>query len=230
VIRTAFTMIELLFAIVIISISVVSIPVMTQITARGVEENIKQEAIFAASAKVMQVLSYPWDEASIDLNNSTSMELVVDIGANTGIYARKSIAGANETNQSFRIGHIRQDNHRKMFTYDNNMSDDGFSSFVTNLGDDDGNSTGMDEQSGSYAFSNVLGSASGYKDSYTNVVNVGYIADTGAPFMFSQTVGTTPTNMKVVQVRIDGRDGEITTLYAYSANIGEVELYSRRYP
>lgn len=49
VIRTAFTMIELLFAIVIIAFSVLAIPMISQVTSKGVESTIEaQEAIFKA--------------------------------------------------------------------------------------------------------------------------------------------------------------------------------------
>ena len=47
--RLAFTMIELIFAIVIIAITVVSLPMMTQVTASGASDNLEaQEAIFKA--------------------------------------------------------------------------------------------------------------------------------------------------------------------------------------
>lgn len=49
VIRTAFTMIELLFAIVIIAFSVLAIPMISQVTSKGLESTIEaQEAIFKA--------------------------------------------------------------------------------------------------------------------------------------------------------------------------------------
>ena len=44
--RFGFTMIELIFAIVIIAISVMSLPMMTQVTNKGLEESLVQEAIF----------------------------------------------------------------------------------------------------------------------------------------------------------------------------------------
>ena len=58
--KSAFTMIELIFAIVIIGITVVSLPMMTQATSKGMESNLAQEAIFAASAELNQVLSHKW--------------------------------------------------------------------------------------------------------------------------------------------------------------------------
>jgi len=47
--RLAFTMIELIFAIVIIAITVVSMPMMTQVTSSGASKNLElQEAIYKA--------------------------------------------------------------------------------------------------------------------------------------------------------------------------------------
>jgi len=69
--RFAFTMIELIFAIVIIAISVMSLPMMAVVTQRGMENNIVQEAIFAASAELMGATSGYWDENSMqDINVS----------------------------------------------------------------------------------------------------------------------------------------------------------------
>lgn len=59
--KSAFTMIELIFAIVIIGISVISLPMMIQATGKSMENSLAQEAIFAASAQLNQVLSYKWD-------------------------------------------------------------------------------------------------------------------------------------------------------------------------
>ena len=64
--RSAFTMIELIFAIVIIAISVLSLPMMNQVISKNIEGSIVQEAIFAASAELNQVVSYYWDENSME--------------------------------------------------------------------------------------------------------------------------------------------------------------------
>ena len=62
--KPAFTMIELIFAIVIIAISVMSLPMITQVTSKAMESNLAQEGIFAASAELNQVLSHKWDQNS----------------------------------------------------------------------------------------------------------------------------------------------------------------------
>ena len=76
--RYAFTMIELIFAIVIIAISVLSLPMMIQTTSKAIESNLVQEAIFAASAELNQVTSFYWDENSLETGNSLSKIIYLD--------------------------------------------------------------------------------------------------------------------------------------------------------
>ena len=96
--KSAFTLIELIFAIVVISISVISLPMMTQTTSKAIDGNIVQEAIFAASAELNGVITAHWDENSmIDGNNSLAR--VIDIDNNC-------------TNKRL-VGHIEQTLHRR---------------------------------------------------------------------------------------------------------------------
>ena len=70
-VRSAFTMIELIFAIVVIAIAVISLPMMIQSISKGIEGNIIQEGIFAGSAQLNEATTYAWDESSVeDLNIS----------------------------------------------------------------------------------------------------------------------------------------------------------------
>jgi prepilin-type N-terminal cleavage/methylation domain-containing protein len=77
--RFAFTLIELIFAIVVMSIAVMSLPMMTQITSKGIEDNIVQEAIFAASAELTAATSYYWDERSMEDFSVSRLERVVNV-------------------------------------------------------------------------------------------------------------------------------------------------------
>lgn len=80
--RTAFTLIELIFAIVIIAISVVSLPMLSQATSSGVGKNLEtQEAIFKAL-----VLT----KSAVADNNFTKIDdldfsLAKDIAIGTGL-------------------------------------------------------------------------------------------------------------------------------------------------
>lgn len=62
--KSGFTFIELIFAIVIIGISILSLPMIVQETGKGVEKNLLQEAILLASADTIRAISGQWDENS----------------------------------------------------------------------------------------------------------------------------------------------------------------------
>lgn len=219
--HAAFTMIELVFAIVIISIAVISLPMMTQINAKGLSENIKQEAIFIASAKLMQVLSFPWDKRAIDANNTFDSAKVVDLGLAGSSYGRKDLSGADSTNSIFRIGHVRDDLHRRFFNYnDNNITHNSPSVGI-----------GIEDQTTS---SNIDGDRKiGYKNRYKTTISVSYVNDSSAPDVLSTTTAVGQTNLKLVEVKVeDNSTGVLDTvvlLRSYVANIGEVDYFSRIY-
>lgn len=64
--RFAFTLIELIFAIIIMSIVVLSLPVMSQVIGKGAENNLVQEAILVASGDMFKIISGKFDENSKD--------------------------------------------------------------------------------------------------------------------------------------------------------------------
>jgi type II secretory pathway pseudopilin PulG len=93
--RGAFTMIELIFAIVVIAISVLSLPRMIQATNKGIEANLVQEAIFAGSAQLNEAMTYVWDERSLDDLNISDLSRVVNTNSygcpRAGIINRKCL-------------------------------------------------------------------------------------------------------------------------------------------
>ncbi len=214
--RYAFTMIELIFAIVVISIAVISLPMMIQTSTKGIENNLVQEAIFASSAKLNEIISYPWDENSIP-NGSTFSEVIW--------------TNANDCNSSTKLrpGHIMEQQHRRcldsnfsviqptaaaalgMEANDNNVYDD--------IDDFNGVSTAMFiDNSGA----GVITSAQGYKNNYTMDVNVSYAA--------FGTITAANKNMKKIIITIKNSDNNVTTkLTTYSANIGEADYLKRSF-
>ncbi|MCK9472283.1 type II secretion system protein [Sulfurimonas sp.] len=88
--RFAFTMIELIFAIVVISIVVMSLPMMMQTTSKGIEDSIVQEAVFAASAELMEATTYYWDNnRSIEDFDISRYSRVVDVDGNCNATTRQ---------------------------------------------------------------------------------------------------------------------------------------------
>ncbi len=228
--HSAFTIIELLFAIVIIGLTVLSLPMMMQVNMDSSQASIQEEAIFAASAKMMQVLSYPWDEHSINPNQPLSSEKVVNVPLGNAKYSQRDINNTVDSNSSFRIGHVRQDLHRRF--HENNT----FAFFnVSNLvGNDDFTIIGMEEMAQlNIPLSGLAGSGT-YKDNYTMNVAVNYISDAdpaaNTPFILQTATIANPSNIRMVTVSIrDGNAATIATLRAYATNIGEVDYFKRTY-
>lgn len=233
--RHAFTLIELIFAIVLVAIIVLSVPMMNLINAKATEGSIAQEAIFASSAKLMQTLSYPWDENSTDieqiLEGATVLSGVVKIPFGT--------ASLDFNNTVCRPGLIA-----RRCRIDQNGSEVN----VSNLGDDNVNVLirGLDDSNGT---SNLAAGSEAYKNQYRVVTSIAYVNDNvnsigglidynasnpfANSFIFSNTSVVGPTNLRVVTVTTEefknGGWAPVTVLRAYGANIGEIKPYKRTY-
>jgi len=207
VVRSAFTLIELIFAIVVIAIAVISLPMMTQATSKGIEANMVQEAIFAASAELNQAVTANWDEASIEPGFPNSLERVIDDGNCT----------SNPSSPRYRLkpGHIVQPYHRRCLDSNTTAaSNASTNAAVTSLDD-------MEKVGNIFDDTNT--DAAGYKKVYTVSVAV----DANVNFNGANT------NMKKITVSvfesIGGVATLVTSLVTYSANIGEVDYYKRSY-
>ena len=148
--KKAFTLIELIFAIVIISISVLALPMMTQVTSKAISSNLVQEAIFAASSELNNVVSAHWDENSM-LDNSNSLARVIDID--------------NNCNDNRLQGHINQPLHRRCLN-------DSAISPKDSANDDDIYALEDLAHSSENIFSTTELSAQGYKQEYNSQVDI----------------------------------------------------------
>ena len=76
--RYAFSMIELIFAIVIIAVTMLSLPMMTDVTSKGSERNMKgDEAIFEAYVKAVEAT----DKKFADVNSTATTNWVISSAA-----------------------------------------------------------------------------------------------------------------------------------------------------
>jgi len=222
VVRKAFTLIELIFAIVVISIVLLSLPSLTQATNESSEGSLAQEAIFIASAKIAQVLTYHWDENSVDNTVLLSTAKVVDVAGGDAAYAR-------EGTSTRRKGHLLQDRHRKF--HDNAIATRAVAGIIV---DKAANQTlDIDDETGTVALDNAAIASLGYKRTYTLTTAVDYVSDAATPtdgmnFNLSDTASG-ESNLKMVEVSVSDTSGLITTLRGYSANIGEIDYHSRVY-
>lgn len=205
--KSAFTLIELIFAIVVIAITVISLPMMNQALSKGVDSNLLQEAIFAAATELNEVTTTQWDEASIDENVSSTISQVVNID------------GSCENNNSlerYRLkpGHILQPLHRKCLNDLTQAERD--SNTIVNV-------DAAEDKTHGYTniFLNLTPSQEGYKQNFTSALSISYDP------VFN---GAVRPNMKKITITVKDEDNNtVTSLFTYIANIGGIDYYKRTY-
>jgi prepilin-type N-terminal cleavage/methylation domain-containing protein len=207
--KRAFTLIELIFAIVIIAISVISLPMMIQSSSKASNEGIVQEAIFAAEAILNESTTYYWDLKSQDDANTSSdgYSRVVNTG--------DCLGGGIPFK---RIGHI----HRQCLNDNTTLPLNAASSIsVENAASE---YTNTDILQGS----SVNGSAATYKNPYKATVTVNNCSI--APCVQFGLEANNP-NLKQIQIQVidSNTNKTLVLLRAYTANIGEVKPESRIY-
>ncbi len=221
--RYAFTMIELIFAIVIIAISVMSLPMISQVTSKGMKGNLAQAAIFASIAEINIATTYTWDENSLLDNNITSGVDILSRVINTGAQCTDSgEVDSGSNNIMRRTGHI----HRRCL---NNLGTGPYSvtaiDCVDSLNASDTNGTWNDTFEGAA----VTTSTTGYKIELESKLDV----ERGDEGISAIAFGAaSPINMKEIKVTVRNKStaNEVTVLRTYSANIGEVAYHKRLMP
>ncbi|NWF66218.1 MAG: hypothetical protein HXX81_01995 [Campylobacterales bacterium] len=212
-------MIELIFSIVIIGISVISLPMIMFSGMKSSEHAFKQEAILAAVTKMENILGYPWDK-NLTYGNS---DKILDIVDNTD----KNISfdrGAD----NFRIGIFQTSdttNIRKFHEDKNYSSDIPLSYQEPFKGVEDFNKL---EQS----LVIVAGtSENDYIKKDINIsVSVYYTKDISSTvFKTDLNLSNNKTNMKVVEILIKDDGKNIIKLKSFVCNIGEQRLTSKSY-
>lgn len=227
--RSAFTMIELVFAIVIISISILALPTVLLNDATSQEQTLKEEGIMLTATKISQILTYPWDESSSPLGALMSTSQVLNTANGDTELGRNGIT-------DFRFGHFADELRRRMTPFSAQRAAGPIGGAVgTNIGAFNGDV----ETVGGSADGNMT---LGYKKEYQTTTTVGYINDetgyaaTDIVFNFSDIPGANITNIKMIQVTTHEKSPDpavgwvpIIQMTSYSANIGEEEYAKRRY-
>jgi len=204
--KSAFTLIELIFAIIIISIAVLSLPVVNQIMSKGIDNNIVQEAIFAAATELNEAITQHWDENSIDPVAPNSYARVIDMG----------MCDSNTSSPTYRLmpGHINQPLHRRCL-------DSNTTTAENNNTNDDVEAIEDKKHGYQLVFLNPTPDQAGYKKKYKSKVVIQKKAKFG---------GAKDSNMKRITVTISNKDKTvISSLRTYVANIGETDYYKKTY-
>ncbi len=234
--RAAFSLIELVLAIVIIAISLMTIPLMLSQSTNNDSVSIMQESILATRTKMGNILSYQWDACS------TIEEGVA--GAETRLKVLDVINGDLELNRTIvenrRIGHLPIDTRRRFHavTLNNPVGPIrplalGSEVNKTNISGFDGNITQMLAVNNSTGFD--------YIRDFNITTNVSYVSDdtnysrqrVNFDFNVSSSASITnvnlSTNIKMIEMNVQSAGVTPFTLRAFSSNIGQSTLFSLPY-
>jgi hypothetical protein len=88
-------MVELIFALVIMGIALMSAPMLISVSTKSVEVSLQQEGLNEASSRVNMLLTYPWDENDINdscippvltvSNGDSQLDMVVSTARRVGV-------------------------------------------------------------------------------------------------------------------------------------------------
>lgn len=214
--RSAFTMIELIFAIVVIAISVMSLPMMTRVTTQGMENNLVQEIIFASVAEINFATTYVWDDDSL----SDDIDELSKVLNTTAAGSTCTITG---TNPPRRVGHINREclSDTSTTMHNTQHADAVFQISAIDKNIHSAENIYVDNDDVDV---NASSSISGYKTMYqsTLAVKLGNNAD----LQFGAEADN--INIREITVVVVDKDGnDITRLRTYSANVGEVAYASK---
>ena len=200
--RLAFTLIELIIAIVVIAVTVMSLPMLSNVIGEGISANIVQEAVFASASELNEATTAHWDKNSFDSGSSYLFAKVIDIDNDCN------------TTTKLRPGHIRQPYHRQC------LNDLSITPSDTKDTTDD--IVTIDDMAHDYTdiFINATPSQSGYKDSYKSKLQV------IRPANFN---GSNQNIKEIISTIKNSKNQVIVSLKTYSANIGEVDYFKRKY-
>lgn len=215
-------MIELVFAIVIIGVAVMSLPLILTQVQNSNSFSLRQEVILSIKTKLSYVLAYQWDQNTYDA--TADIERVLNIPA--------SVDTATDFNTSTirRKGHVLADGRRRLWdtltifpTTKVNFGTVGTPSDIDDFDGKDENKT--------------IAALDDFIYNLTLTTTVDYIKDTlpvgnnyvnnGITFIFDpqNNITNNSTNIKMIRVTATatGLDNPIS-MFAFSSNIGQSKV------
>jgi len=231
--RPAIVMIELIFAIVIIAIVLLSAPQLIATATKSGYVAIQQEAINEAATQVNMILGYSWDANN---TNETFLPPVLRVTHGDGDLNESLLTGRRSGTPSH--------------SYRSFYRSDGLDFNASAIGDEGGTLDDMDDFNGNIGLISIESSSADYIETDTvkiaTVVHYGTDACTGGTYknpgidheiVYTPTfssVATPSSNIKYISVRLtsnsslDELDKNIS-FNAFSSNIGGFQLEERVY-
>jgi prepilin-type N-terminal cleavage/methylation domain-containing protein len=212
--RKAVSLIELIIAIVVMGIAVMSLPLILTQTQSNNALALQQEAILSTKAKIGFISSYPWDQNSWD--GTGGIFRVLDTSASP------SADNAFATADIRRIGHIQTDKRRRL--WDVGHANDDFHNHNDDINITD--PTQMD-----YIFALTMTPEIVYLRDSLSANN--YLNSRTIQFDFNaintETNTSRPTNIKMITVRTVSQVGNDVnvSLRSFASNIGQSKILKR---
>ena len=240
--RAAIAMIELIFAIVIMGIVLMSAPMLINTAAKSTYVALQQESIAAASSEIGLILTHHWDEGNTDLNKSAP--ILVALGN----------SGLNENGNTGRRAGTLESSRRSFFTSlgGGTLNASAKANFTAegdldDIDDFDGGDTVLKP----YNAETTTARIGDYVDTNITIrTTVSYISDdptnTGATYLgsgssltlndpFNTAAAAATSNIKLVNIRLTTNNtvaelNKTIILNAFSCNIGTYHLNRRSFP
>jgi len=226
-VRKGFTIIELIVAIVVIGIALMSVPLLLSQASKSDEFSLNQEAILAGSTKIGDILTYPWDDKLV---SETNVKHILDVTNGDSELDRYP-----DNNHTRRKGNFKT-NFRRKFDANTTYA----STTLGRIGDT--NTTAYNDIDDFNGNSEIIngGGTGDYLMDLNLTTKVFYISDdanySSSPTLnfgdLNTSLATPTTNLKMIEVKVANKANHqtITTLRAFSANIGSYELLYRTFP
>ena len=211
-------MIELIFAIVVMSIAMLAIPGIMEQTSSNLEAILKNEAIFQSYRTLGTIETYQWDERSIQPPEQNSHILDVTNG--------DSELGRYTTGAKVRKGHFNVFDRRTFF--------DSTTYASASLGAEAGETQKDDIDDFNGNVDSFSKSSSGYKIDMRIRQRVYYISDaasySGNTLTITMTASpaTASTNIKMIDLNItDAAGKQFLAMRAFTCNIGSTKILTK---
>jgi len=232
--RPAIAMIELIFAIVVMGIVMLSAPMLLTTTSQSGYTAIQQEGINEASTQMIIMMDYPWDEN--DTNSSYPPVLNVSNGDSelAGILPspKRRVGTPSFSNRifisfdgsEFNASTIGLDTGETITTLDDI---DDFNGTSINLKEEEASVKDYIEKQNQITISRTVTYMSDTATNYANAGGTGTLT-----FTPTFTTSTSTTNIKRLQTTLTSTSGvselsKTITLHAFACNIGTQKLEER---
>ncbi len=238
--RAAIAMIELIFAIVIMGIVLMSAPMLIDTAAKSTYVALQQESIAAASSEIGLILTHHWDEGDTDLNETAP------------ILGTLGNSGLNEKGNTGRRAGTPESSRRSFYTSLGEDINASIKADFTAEGDldDIDDFDGGDTELKIYDAENTTARVGDYVDTDITIrTTVSYISDVptnGATYLgssssltlnnpFNTSAAAATSNIKLVNVVLTTNNtvaelNKTITLNAFSCNIGTYHLNRKSFP